>query len=337
MNVMRFYLNKGIDGFRVDMASSLVKDGKKFDGDKAMEDSAEGVEGITWLWQQMLGTLRSEYTDKVYIAEWVVPQDSVGKCGFDLDFLTHDTFAFNTLSRNQTGTNLDPYYERGFNYFSAEGKGTVKVFAEYAEFLYGKLEGKGLFTAPTGTHDEIRLAQGKSQAVLKTAFAFLLMLKQVPLIYYGDELGIEHNFSVSKDGGSVRTGARTPMLWTEDKGRGFSTKKTTYLPLSKQKNISVAAQKGEENSLWKTVKALVEIRKTYPCFYATAKQEFIETEYPAVFRRSCEGQTATVLVNPSDREYRRTVPHSKVLATENCQIVGDEVVLKGQSFAILLQ
>ncbi len=334
-NVMRFYLDKGVDGFRVDMAASLVKDGKRFDGDKAFEDTTEGLDGIKWLWNDILGTLRSEYSDKVYIAEWVVPQDSIAKCGFDMDFLTHDTFAFNTLSRNEKGTNLGEYYERGYNYFSKEGKGDLADFVKYAEFLYSKLGEKGMFTAPTGTHDEIRISQGKDQAVLKTALAFLLTIKQVPLIYYGDELGIEHNFSVSKDGGSVRTGARTPMLWTEEKGRGFSEKKSTYLPVSKQKNISVAAQENEEDSLLNTVKKVIKIRKEYSCFNASASQKFIETGYPAIFERENEKCGAIVIVNPSDKTFERNVTYKKVLASINCDFNGNTITLKPQSFAIL--
>ena len=76
----------------------------------------------------------------------------------------------------------------------------------YIEFLYGKLEYKGMFVAPTGTHDEIRMATSKSIPVVKMIFAFLLTIKNIPMIYYGDELGIEHTFGINKDGGSVRTG-----------------------------------------------------------------------------------------------------------------------------------
>ena len=99
-----------------------------------------------------------------------------------------------------------------------------------------------MFTGPTGTHDEIRMPTSKSPDMLKTVFAFLLTIKQIPMILYGDEIGMEHNFSISKDGGGVRTGARTPMQGTEEKGRGFSKRKKTYLPISDKPKISVEAQ-----------------------------------------------------------------------------------------------
>ena len=73
--------------------------------------------------------------DKVYLAEWVMPQRSIGMTGFDMDFLTHDTFAFGDLYRNEKRLNLSSYYERGDNYFSPNGKGTLNNFVEYAEYL----------------------------------------------------------------------------------------------------------------------------------------------------------------------------------------------------------
>ncbi len=337
LNMMRYYLDKGVDGFRVDMASSLVKDGKRFDGEKAFEDTDEGLEGIKWLWNEILGTLRKEYKDRVYMAEWVVPQDSVGKCGFDTDFLTHDTFAFNSLYRNEKNNNLSTYYERGFNYFSEEGKGDINEFIKYAEFLYGKLENKGMFVAPTGTHDEIRMATGKSVAVVKTIFAFLLTIKNIPMIYYGDELGIEHTFGINKDGGSVRTGARTPMLWTEERNGGFSLKRTTYLPITSQKGISVASQKENERSLLNSVKKLIKIRKEQECFNVGASQKFIETGYPVIYERGNGKKTAIVMINPSDKTFKRKVKYSEILIKENSEASGEEITLYPQSYTILLK
>ena len=92
-----------------------------------------------------------------------------------------------------------------------------------------------MFTVPTGTHDEVRMPTRKSPDLIKCIFAFMLTLKQVPMIYYGDEIGIEHNYNVSRDGGGIRTGARTPMQWTEEKNKGFTIKNKPYLPTSKKR------------------------------------------------------------------------------------------------------
>jgi maltose alpha-D-glucosyltransferase/alpha-amylase len=83
MNTMRFYLDKGIDGFRVDMAADMIKGGKRFSDDAVYDDSDEGLSGVKWFWKQVLGTLRKEYKDIVFIGEWVVPQRSISMVGFD--------------------------------------------------------------------------------------------------------------------------------------------------------------------------------------------------------------------------------------------------------------
>lgn len=339
LNIMRFYLDKGVDGFRVDMASSLVKEGATFSEEALLDNSDEGLSGIKWFWNQILGQLRSEYQNKVYIAEWVLPQRSIGKCGFDMDFLTHDTIAFNSLYRYEKGCNLgdSDYYVRGHNYFSPAGLGSLDDFVNYAQFLYGALGDKGMFSAPTTTHDEIRMPTGKSADLTKVIFAFMLTLKHVPFIYYGDEIGMEHNFRVSKDGGGIRTGARTPMQWTEEKGRGFSTRKTTYLPVSSNRGVSVEAQGSDDASILRVVQELIKIRKTHSSLFVNSRQEFLETGYPAVYERISETETMVIMLNPSDEEMERVCDHSKVIMAQNAEVVGSRIKLKGQSFVLLLK
>ena len=337
MAMMRSYLDMGVDGFRVDMAGHMIKGGATFDENNPFDDSDEGLSGIKWLWNQILPVLRREYEDKVFIAEWDVPQKSIGKCGFDMDFLTHDVLAFNELYRNEPGLNLDPYYERGHNYFSPNGKGTLKNFVTYAEYLYDRVGQKGMFAAPTTTHDEIRMPTRKSEDMVRCIFAFLLTFKHIPFIYYGDEIGMEHNYRVSKDGGGIRTGARTPMQWTTGKNRGFTESRSPYLPTSSKKGQSVEEQQADKSSVLHCVKDLIALRKTCPALWTGADQTFLETGYPAVFTRTGGGQEITVLVNPSKETYIREVKHSKVLKTQNTDIGGATVTLKPQSFAILLK
>jgi maltose alpha-D-glucosyltransferase/alpha-amylase len=142
---------------------------------------------------------------------------------------------------------------------------------------------------------------------------------------------------VSKDGGGVRTGARTPMQWTDEKGRGFSVKKTTYLPVSNKKGKSVESQENDSKSLLNIVRELIKIRKIYSCLNADANQKFIEYGYPGVFTRTDGNQTIIVCVNPSNNIVERDFEIDKVLLSNNADIIGNKIVLKSQSFAILLE
>ncbi len=329
LSMMRFYLDKGVDGFRVDMASSLIK------GCVWNSDNPKDTEGLRWLWKEILGTLRKEYADKVYIAEWVYPKNSVAGCGFDLDFFTHDTPSFNALYRNEKGGNLLPELEQGDNYFSENGKGSIAPFVQYIEELYPLLEGKGSFSSPSGSHDEIRMATGKSWALVNTIFCFLLTYKHIPFVYYGDEIGLEHNYRVSKDGGGIRTGARTPMQWTNGVKRGFSSCSRTYLPVNKKIEQSVESQEKQENSILNTVRKLIAIRKAHPCLWTDGAQEFLETDYPVVYERRNEREAIRVYINPSNESYTKTLAEGEILFSQNTRWQEDKLSLGAQSFAIV--
>jgi maltose alpha-D-glucosyltransferase/alpha-amylase len=157
------------------------------------------------------------------------------------------------------------------------------------------------------------------------------------MIYYGDEIGIEHNYNVSKDGGGMRTGARTPMQWTEARNKGFTKARIPYLPTDKKKGRSVEAQLKDENSVLNAVKELIKIRKLYPALNASSDQKFVEKGYPAVYERSNGDQTIIVLINPSNKPINRTVEFDRVLKAQNVEIKQNQITLKEQSFAILLK
>ncbi|MBQ9480765.1 MAG: hypothetical protein IJU84_01210, partial [Clostridia bacterium] len=270
LDIMRFWLDKGVDGFRVDMANSLVK-GCVFDSDKD-----EDIEGNRWLWNILISTIKKEYgEDTAFISEWVNPENAVSKCGFDVDFFAHDIPCYNELFRNEPHTNLLPSFEKGYSFFGKDGKGSIENFINYSLKLNEVLKGKGYYSVPSGSHDQVRLAERKGNDLMKCVFAFLLTYSQVPFIYYGDELGIKHNFSLNKDGGYIRTGARTPMLWNEGKNKGFSLSDEPYLPADTETD-SVEKQQRDENSLLNAVKKLISIRKEYECLSADGDLEIIK-------------------------------------------------------------
>ena len=71
-DIMRFWLEKGCDGFRVDMAHTLVKN----DPDR---------EGTKEVWRDISGTIKAEYPNMVLLSEWDNPKNALD-CGFDMDF-----------------------------------------------------------------------------------------------------------------------------------------------------------------------------------------------------------------------------------------------------------
>ena len=254
---------------------------------------------------------------------------SVGQCGFDIDYLTHEVPEYNALFRNEPMTNILRELEQGKNYFSEEGAGSITEFLEYFAGIEKVLADKGAYILPTGYHDLIRLSKGKSDALLKVIFAFIYTWKALPMTYYGDEIGMLYREGIHKDGGSVRTGARTPMQWTDGKNRGFSTAETLYLPVDDSKN-SVEAQ--EKEGLLVTVKALTKIAEKLSY---SVPVKVIAAGYPFAYERETADGVYTVFLQAAARPADIELHFDEVLLSENCTIENGKIATNGVGFAIV--
>ncbi len=319
-NIIKFWIKKGVDGFRVDLTSSLIKGGVQ-------------VDALKWLWNDIIGDTRIIKPDCVFMAEWGRPEYS-SECGFDIDYFNHESKGYNEMFRADKGTNILPTFESGHSYFSRDGKGNKNDILDYAEELSSLMKDGTYYSIPSGYHDMVRLAEKKDSDMLKCIFAFLITYKNVPLIYYGDEIGIKHNFRVNKDGGYIRTGARTPMQWNNEINRGFSTAKKLYLPVSKDERISVQSQIIDKNSLYCTVKKLISIKKLYEQFDFDASVELIDKDkYPLAYIREKNGKKIFIAINPSKKEYIFDYHIKEILFSQNA-VVGNKVCLKPKSIII---
>jgi glycosidase len=283
MDVMRFWLSHGCDGFRVDMAGSLVKkDTDSF--------------GTIALWQKVRDFLDREFPDVAMISEWGEPDKSL-QAGFQMDFLLHfGPSHYNDLFRCE-----EPY-------FSARGKGDVTAFAKkYLEYR-NKSENKGLICIPSGNHDMERLARRLHGDELKMAFAFLLTMPGAPFIYYGDEIGMRYVEGLtSVEGGYERTGSRSPMQWDDSVNAGFSTApaEKLYIPLDAAADRpAVSAQIADQDSLLNEVKRLTALRQAHPALQNYGEIEFIHIGYPLIYKRSFTDEILLVIINPSAEEKR---------------------------------
>ena len=282
-DVMRFWMDMGCDGFRVDMAASLVKN----DPERT---------GIKRLWRNVREMFDRDYPENVLLSEWGDPEQSID-AGFHLDFYLHfESRGYNALFRdgNELPAGLSCY-------FSKEGRGDVTVFTKEYERRRAAARGRGYICLPTGNHDMVRLARRRTMAERKVAEAFILLMPTIPFIYYGDEIGLPYREGlVSKEGGFYRTGSRTPMQWTKGKNRGFSAADgELYLPVDPDPaSPDAETQAGEEGSLLGLVKRLIALRHREEELQAGDNFEVLYAEkgkYPFIFRRG----KFVVAVNPS--------------------------------------
>ena len=283
-DVMRFWLGLGCDGFRVDMAGSLVK------------NDEEG-KGTIALWQDFRAFLDEEFPDAAMISEWGQPDKSL-EGGYHMDFLLHfGPSHYMDLFRSE-----NPYFKR-------EGKGNIAEFINTYVENYNKTNGKGLICIPSGNHDMTRIKEKLDDEEVKIAFAFLLSMPGAPFIYYGDEIGMNYLAGIrSVEGGYERTGSRSPMQWDDSTNAGFSSAKPEELYIMTdpdKKRPTVKSQKADENSLYYEVKKLNGIRLAHEALQSNAPVEFLyaeENAYPLVYKRTGKEETIVIAVNPSGKE-----------------------------------
>ena len=147
-DVMRFWMSMGCDGFRVDMAGSLVKN----DDDQ---------EGTIALWQDFRKFMDEEFPECALLSEWGDPGRSL-KGGFHMDFLLH----FGPSHYLDLFRAKEPY-------FSRRGKGDISEFVKTYEKNYAATNREGLMCIPSGNHDMIRIKETLDDEEIKIAFAFL--------------------------------------------------------------------------------------------------------------------------------------------------------------------
>lgn len=283
-DVMRFWLKMGCDGFRVDMAGSLVK-------------NDEDGKGTIKLWQNVREFLDVEFPEAAMVSEWGEPDKSL-LGGFHMDFLLH----FGPSHYNDLFRCSEPF-------FSSRGKGDISEFVAKYKESYEKAGKKGLICIPSGNHDMDRLARNIHGDELKIAFAFLLSMPGAPFIYYGDEIGMRYVENlVSVEGGYGRTGSRSPMQWDDGVNSGFSTaaSEKLYIPIDPVADRpTVQAQISDENSLYNEIKRLIRIRRKHPALLSRGEIEFVyaeKNEYPLAYVRSAGDEKILVVINPAARE-----------------------------------
>ena len=312
-DVMRFWLDMGCDGFRVDMAGSLVK------------NDPDGL-GTIRLWQTIRQFLDKEFPEAAMVSEWGEPDKSL-QAGFDMDFLLHfGPSHYNDLFRCE-----EPY-------FSSRGKGSAAAFVENYKESRKKAGEKGLICIPSGNHDMDRLARVLHGDELKVAFAFLLTMPGAPFIYYGDEIGLRYVENlVSVEGGYNRTGSRSPMQWNHEVNFGFSnaSPEKLYIPTDDKPNSpTVEDQMKDPNSLYYEVKKLIALRREHSALLSDGNIEFVSDGAdgsPLAYIRSSADEKILVVVNPADREAVLTVPGSW---QQNLYQIGGAVVAENGKLVI---
>lgn len=318
-DIMRFWLDKGCDGFRCDMADSLVK------------NDDDNKHATAMIWRDIRNMLDKDYPEAALVSEWSNPYSAIHLGGFHMDFyLDHHHNGYNTLLRDGECNEVDR------SYFKKDSGGDIQRFLDDYLPKYNSSRFDGYISMFTCNHDTPRIQPILNTEEAKLFYAFLFTMPGVPFLYYGDEIGIAYVEQESKEGGYHRTGSRTPMKWNRDKNFGFSTceKDQLYTKQDERDDCSdVASQEANPTSLLNITKHLISLRHEYEDLQATNNLEVLQADKALfIYKR---GDMICAL-NTSSQQYTYNITNKEVVYSMNeATYTNNTITLKGPSFIVL--
>lgn len=306
-NILRFWLDAGVDGFRLDVINFLNTDGITVDNpikdgqqDHINDINQSGVKDA----MRIIKATVNEYDDRFI----------VGEIGSD---------KIEVLKQYQAQDLLDVVFN--FNFGSIASFSAQRIFDELQSMEENMSNYPTLFF---GSHDMPRmidrLADGDQDRATALA-ALILTAKGVPFIYYGEEIGMHNiiakNFDEMVDiqgrtqyrlaleegkspAEALRFGnehnrdkSRSPMHWNGNAFAGFSNEKTWIKINADYKDINIEALTSQKSSILNTYKALIALRNSEKVLQYGEYENLEYEDNQISFTRSFNGDKITVVIN----------------------------------------
>lgn len=269
-NNLRFWLNRGVDGFRFDAVGNLIENGAG-----AWEAQPESV--------ALMGKVReniTQYNKRILVCEAPgnpLAYAAANSCGNAFGF--GHNYDIVKAAKGQTSA-----IRTVADYFNANTGGISTMVSNHDEFAGARL------------WDQV----GGDLAQYKLAAATYLLQPGTPYIYYGEEIGMAGANNLSGD-----QKLRTPMSWTSDNNKAGFTNGTPFRALSANVTINnVSAQKADSNSLYHFYKALISLRNQRNSLRAGDYSNIIVSGNILSFQRQSGAEKTLVALNygntPSD-------------------------------------
>jgi alpha-glucosidase len=311
LDVMRFWLDKGVDGFRVDALWHAMKDGQFRDNPV----DPEYVEGQMSPYRRLIPAysggqpelheivalmrrVTQEYSERVLIGEMYLPvEELVHYYGRDGESGIHLPYNFQLILLPWRATEVFA----GVNTYEA----SLPAFAWPTWVL--------------GNHDKPRVASRVGPEQAKIAALLLLTLRGTPTMYYGDEIGMEDvnvpaqetRDPLAHASASVRLGRdpeRTPMQWSAAPNAGFSAGQP-WLPIAADyEETNVQQQKQDDTSLLTFYRRLLDLRRKEPALQIGHYLPAGQKKNLFAFVREHDETMLLIAVNLGTTRARLTVP-----------------------------
>ena len=329
---LRFWLDLGIDGFRLDAVPYLYH----------QEDTnGENLPETHEFLRQVRAMVDRDYPDRVLLAEanqW--PTDAVdyfGEPSVGGDEC-HMAFHFPVMPRIfmavRRGSALPiaeilaqtPAIPSGCQwgiFLRNHDELTLEMVTdEERDYMYSEYARDPRMKANVGIRRRLAPLLDNDRRQIELFSALLLSLPGSPVLYYGDEIGMGDNIWLGD-----RDGVRTPMQWTPDRNGGFSLSdpQRLYLPpvmdpIYGYQALNVEAQQRHPQSLLHWTRRMIEIRKRHPVFGLGAYEELTSSN-PSVLAFVREYDAAdTLAAQQLESEYETPVEHDatdRILCVNN--------------------
>ncbi|MCZ6662066.1 MAG: alpha-amylase family glycosyl hydrolase [Actinobacteria bacterium] len=306
LDVARFWLDRGVDGFRLDAAHQMMKDPLERDNPPAPPDHHRPYKDM------------GEYDNFVHLYD--LGHQDIHELHRTVravvDSYDHNPFTVGEIHifdlpewSSYYGENLDQLH-MPFNFHLLACDWDASSLRVLIEALLWHVPVGGWTNWMLGNHDEKRLATRLGAENARLAAVLLLTLRGTPFIYYGDELGmqdVEIPEGRGRDpwGANVpfpsRDGARTPMQWSAGESAGF-TVGSPWLPLApdyEQRNVE--AELDDEESILNLYRRLIRIRRDSSALRIGSFLSHPSSgEDVLVYRKEADDDTKTVALNLSD-------------------------------------
>ncbi|WP_235401566.1 maltose alpha-D-glucosyltransferase [Rubrobacter aplysinae] len=278
MNVMRFWLDAGVDGLRLDAIPYLIE--------------REGTEGENLpetheVLKKMRAEMDAQYEDRFFLAEanqW--PEDVLPYFG---DFEKggdecHMAFHFPLMPRIymavaqedrhpiveiMSQTPAIPEESQWAIFLRNHDELTLEMVTDRErDYMYETYASDPQMRINLGIRRRLATLMQNDRPSMELLNSILFSMPGTPIIYYGDEIGMGDNVFLGD-----RDAVRTPMQWTSDRNAGFSRAEPArmYLPpvmdpVYGYQSVNVESQSKSPNSLLNWMRRIIAVRKAHKAF-----------------------------------------------------------------------
>ena len=313
-DVMRFWFDRGVDGFRIDVLWHMVK-AADFPDNPPNPDYRPAM-------GDMHRVLQLQSTDQPEVhaiaAEMRAIADSYGAGGQGERVLIGEIYLpverlMHYYGRERAEVHLP------FNFQLVDAPWEAPVLATLIARYEAALPPGGWPNWVLGNHDRPRVAAKRGEAQARVAAMLLLTLRGTPTLYYGDELGlsdvaippeqVQDPRELREPGlGLGRDPVRTPMPWDGSQNAGFTTGEP-WLPLHADWPTRNVAQMSEDpHSILALYRRLLALRRAHPAL-SIGDIELLETEGDVLaYQRRHGAERLIVALNLGKRPHRLELP-----------------------------